>query len=75
MAFRVGLTERLIDSVFVPLMRMQIKSFEKRIANLEAALMKNPEEEARILQELNTLKEKKGFLMKNPSVLGIVVPQ
>jgi hypothetical protein len=49
---------------------LKIKSFEKRITNLEAALGKSPEDEARLLQELEALKEKKTFLMKNPGVLG-----
>lgn len=75
MEFRAGLTERYVLvrlGCFIHNAVQKIKSFEKRISNLEAALLKNPEEEARILQELNALREKKGFLMKNPGVLGMI---
>lgn len=70
--FLVGRTERYHFRVASPwkLSTQQIKSFEKRIANLEAALAKNPDEDVKIVQELNALKEKKSFLLKNPSVLG-----
>ena len=43
------------------------------IATLEASVAKNPEDEERIRQEIQTLKNKRIFLMKNPNVLGMLL--
>jgi hypothetical protein len=48
----------------------KIKSLDKMITTLEASVAKNPEDEERIRQEIQTLKNKKMFLMKNPNVLA-----
>jgi hypothetical protein len=48
----------------------KIKSLDKMIATLDASVAKNPEDEARIRQEIQTLKNKRTFLMKNPNVLA-----
>lgn len=40
------------------------------IASLEKSSAKNPEDQLRIAQELETLKNKRDFLMRNPIVLA-----
>ncbi len=40
------------------------------IASLEKSSAKNPEDQLRIAQELETLKNKREFLMQNPIVLA-----
>ncbi|KAL6073855.1 RWP-RK domain-containing protein [Balamuthia mandrillaris] len=47
----------------------KIKSLDKMIKTLSAAVPKNEEDEERIKQEINTLKEKRSFLVTNPNVL------
>jgi hypothetical protein len=48
----------------------KIKSLDKMIVSLEKSSAKNPEDQLRIAQELETLKNKRDFLMRNPIVLA-----
>jgi len=52
----------------------KIKSLDKMITTLEVSVAKNPEDEERIRQEIQTLKNKRLFLMKNPNVLAAKPP-
>jgi len=48
----------------------KIKSLDKMIASLDASVAKNPEDEERIRHEIQTLHNRRSFLVKNPNVLA-----
>jgi len=49
----------------------KIKSIDKRVVTLETTMPKTAEEDQRIKQEVNALKERKQYLMKNPGILAV----